>query len=129
MERLFFAAGALLAGLAVAAGAFGSHGLQGRLSAERMEVYQVAVRYQMFHALGCLAAAWAVRRYPGSASRAAGWLFLAGILVFSGSLYALVLSELRWLGAITPLGGLAFLAGWLSLALAALRARSSASGA
>jgi uncharacterized membrane protein YgdD (TMEM256/DUF423 family) len=75
----------------------------------------------MYHALALLAAAWAATRWPGPLTTAAGWLFVAGTLIFSGSLYALSLSGLRWLGAITPLGGIAFIGGWLCLALAAWR--------
>jgi uncharacterized membrane protein YgdD (TMEM256/DUF423 family) len=84
-------------------------------------VFETAARYQMYHALGLLAAAWAAHRWPGPLPLWAAGLFLAGTVLFSGSLYALALSGLRWLGAITPLGGLAFLAGWLCLALAARR--------
>jgi uncharacterized membrane protein YgdD (TMEM256/DUF423 family) len=121
MERLFAGLGALLAALAVAAGAFGAHGLRGRLSPEMLAVYETGVRYQMYHSLALLAVAWAVPRWPGVPAALAGWLFVAGIVVFSGSLYGLALSDLRWLGAITPLGGLAFIAGWLLLAWAAWR--------
>ena len=121
MERLFAGLGALLAALAVAAGAFGAHGLRGRLSPEMLAVYETGVRYQMYHSLALLAVAWAVARWPGGPAAFAGWLFVAGIVVFSGSLYVLALSDLRWLGAITPLGGLAFIAGWLLLAWAAWR--------
>ena len=120
MERLYFALGSASALLGVAAGAFGAHGLRDRLSAEMLAVYETAVRYQLFHALALLAVAWAVRRWPGPATAAAGWLFVAGTLLFSGSLYALSLSGVRWLGAITPLGGLAFLVGWGCLIWAAL---------
>jgi uncharacterized membrane protein YgdD (TMEM256/DUF423 family) len=122
MDRLFIAVGAIAAGLAVAAGAFGAHGLRGRLDAELLAVFETAARYQMYHALALFAVAWAVRRWPESPAALAGWCFVAGIVVFSGSLYALALSGTRWLGAITPLGGLAFLAGWAILAWAALRA-------
>ncbi len=121
MERLYFALGSASALLGVAAGAFGAHGLRDRLSTEMLAVYETAVRYQLFHALALLAVAWAVSRWPGPATAAAGWLFVAGTLLFSGSLYALSLSGLRWLGAITPLGGLAFLVGWGCLIWAALR--------
>lgn len=78
--------------------------------------FEVGVRYQMYHALALLAVAWAHTRWPGPFVTAGGWLFVAGIIVFSGSLYALSLTGVRWLGAITPLGGVAFLAGWLCLA-------------
>ena len=121
MDRLFFSLGALSAFVSVAAGAFGAHALRTRLSPELLGVFETAARYQMYHALGLIAAAWAVARWPGALPQAAGWLFLAGTVLFSGSLYALALSGIRWLGAITPLGGAAFLAGWICLALAARR--------
>ena len=120
-DRVFFAVGALSALLAVAAGAFGAHALRERLTADMLAVFEVGARYHMYHALGLLAAAWAVSRWPGGPATAAGWLFVAGTLVFSGSLYLLVLTGQRWLGAVTPLGGLAFLLGWAALAWAALR--------
>jgi uncharacterized membrane protein YgdD (TMEM256/DUF423 family) len=118
MDRTFFLLGALSAFVGVAAGAFGAHGLKERLSAEMLAVFETGARYQMYHAFALLAAAWAAARWPGAWASAAGWLFVAGTLVFSGSLYALSLTGQRWLGAITPLGGLAFLAGWLCLAAA-----------
>jgi uncharacterized membrane protein YgdD (TMEM256/DUF423 family) len=110
--------GALSAFVGVAAGAFGAHGLKERLSAEMLAVFETGARYQMYHAFALVASAWAVARWPGAWSNASGWLFVAGTLVFSGSLYVLSLTGLRWLGAVTPLGGLAFLAGWLCLAAA-----------
>ena len=118
MDRTFFLIGALSAFVGVAAGAFGAHGLKERLSAELLAVFETGVRYQMYHAFALLAAARAASRWPGTWTSAAGWLFVAGTLVFSGSLYALSLTGQRWLGAITPIGGLAFLAGWLCLAAA-----------
>ena len=119
MERTFFLVGSVVAGLAVAAGAFGAHGLKERLTPDMLVIFETAARYQMYHGLALLAAAWGAGRWPGGASTAAGWLFLAGVLVFSGSLYALSLSGVRWLGAITPIGGVCFLAGWVALAIAA----------
>lgn len=122
MERTFFALGAISAFLAVAAGAFGAHGLKDRLSPEMLAIFETGARYQMYHALALMATAWAQTRFSGSGIvTTAGWLFVIGTLVFSGSLYVLSLTETRWLGAITPIGGLAFLAGWLCLAYAALR--------
>lgn len=121
MTHAFFAVGCLSAFLAVAAGAFGAHALEGRLAADRLETFELAARYQMYHALGLLAVAWATTRWPGAAATSAGWLFVAGTVVFCGTVYALGLGGPRWLGAITPLGGLSFLAGWLLLAWAALR--------
>jgi uncharacterized membrane protein YgdD (TMEM256/DUF423 family) len=123
MERIFLALGALSAAISVAAGAFGAHALKARLSEDLLAVFETGARYQMFHALGILAAAWACGRFPGAAATWAGWLFAAGTVLFSGSLYALALSGVRALGAITPVGGVAFIAGWIALAAAALRAR------
>lgn len=121
MDRLFFTLGCLSAFIAVAAGAFGAHGLKTRVAPDLLLVFETGARYQMYHALALLACAWAVTRWPGPLATTAGWLFVAGTLVFSGSLYALVLTGHRWLGAITPLGGVAFLLGWLCLAVAAIR--------
>ena len=121
MERVFFSLGAVLAFLAVAAGAFGSHAVRSRLSPDLLDVFETAARYHFFHALGLFAAGFAAARWPGTAAHLAGWLFLAGIILFSGSLYLLSLTGVRWLGAITPFGGLAFLAGWLCLAWAGWR--------
>lgn len=119
MERLFFTLGSASAFLAVVAGAFAAHGLRGRLSPEMLAVFEVGARYQMYHALGLLGVAWAATRWPGSLVSAAGWLFVIGTVIFSGSLYALSLTGVRVLGAATPLGGLAFLAGWFCLAWSA----------
>ena len=121
VERLFVILGSLSAGLAVALGAFGAHGLRSRLLPDRLVTFETAVRYQIYHALGLLAVAAAITRGPGSSLPvAAGWLFVLGTLLFSGSLYLLALTDKRWLGAITPFGGLAFIAGWICLALSAL---------
>jgi uncharacterized membrane protein YgdD (TMEM256/DUF423 family) len=121
MDKLFFAIGSISGFLGVMLGAFGAHALKGRLDAELLATFEVGVRYQMYHALALLAVGWAATRWPGAAVTASGWLFVAGTVIFSGSLYALALSGARWLGAITPLGGLAFLAGWLCLAWAAYK--------
>lgn len=116
MDRTFALLGALSAFVAVAAGAFGAHGLKSRLTPELLAVFETGARYQMFHALALLAVAWAQSRWPGGAATWSGWLFVAGTLLFSGSLYALALTGARWMGAITPVGGLALLLGWLCLA-------------
>jgi uncharacterized membrane protein YgdD (TMEM256/DUF423 family) len=120
-ERLFFTLGAASALVSVGAGAFGAHALRARLSPELLAAFETGARYQMYHALGLLAVGWAVTRWPGPWAVRAGWLFVAGTLLFSGSLYALALSGIRWLGAITPFGGVAFLAGWACLVLAIRR--------
>lgn len=116
----WFRAGSALMFLAVAAGAFGAHALKARLTPERLAVFETAVRYQAYHALALLAV-WAAAR--GGASRplsAAGWCFLLGIWFFSGSLYALCLTDIKLFGAVTPVGGLLFLIGWACLAAAPL---------
>ena len=123
MDRVFFGIGALFALLGVMAGAFGSHALRARLAPDMLNVFEIAVRYQLIHALGLLAVAWAVTRWPGAAVNAAGWLFVAGIVLFSGSLYLLTLLGTRGLGIITPIGGVAMMAGWACLAWAAFSAR------
>jgi uncharacterized membrane protein YgdD (TMEM256/DUF423 family) len=121
VDRLFFALGSASALVAVAAGAFGAHGLRARLTPDLLAVFETGARYQMYHALALLAVGWAAIRWPGPWPLRAGWLFVAGTLLFSGSLYALALSGVRWLGAITPVGGVAFLAGWACLLLGLLR--------
>lgn len=119
MSRMFLTLGAVSAAIAVACGAMGAHALRGRLDGRMLETFEVAARYQMYHALALLAAAWVAGRAPGILSGAAGWLFVAGTLLFSGSLYVLSLGGPRWLGPVTPMGGVAFMAGWICLALAA----------
>ena len=117
-----FAAGAVMCGLGVLLGAFGAHGLRGRVTPEMLAVFETGVRYHLVHGLALLAVAWATTRWPNTWISASGWLFVAGIVVFSGSLYLLSITGVRWLGAITPIGGLCFVAGWLILALSAMRA-------
>ncbi len=122
MERTFFIIASLLGGLSVALGAFGAHALEARISADLLQTYETAVRYQFFHVIALFIAAMAIVRYPNSnMGTVAGWLFIVGIVLFSGSLYLLIASGQRWMGAITPLGGVAFIAGWICLALAAWR--------
>ena len=112
---------AILAGLAVAAGAFASHALKAQLAERALEVFETATRYQMYHALALLMVGLLLSRAEAAQSPliASGWAFIVGIALFSGSLYALSLSGLKWLGAITPLGGVAFIVGWGCLAIAA----------
>ena len=119
MARLFFGLGAVSGALAVALGAFAAHGLRSRISADALATFETGARYQMYHALALLAVAWALGRWPSAWTSAAGWLFVAGTVLFSGSLYLLAVTGVRALGAITPLGGLAFTLGWLALACAA----------
>lgn len=121
MTRIFLAIAAILAGIAVAAGAFASHGLRERLSDRALEIFETGARYQMYHALALLLVGVLLSRAEAAQSLliAAGWAFVAGIAIFSGSLYALSLSGIKVLGAITPLGGVAFLGGWTCLAIAA----------
>lgn len=121
MVRTFWLLGSLFALLAVAAGAFGAHALRERLSDDLLVIFETGARYQMYHALALLAVAWAASQWPNALTSAAGWLFTLGIVIFSGSLYTLALSGQRWWGAITPIGGVAFIAGWACLALAAWR--------
>ena len=123
MERVFLTLGALSALVSVAAGAFGAHALRAQLSSDLLDTFETAARYQMYHALALLAVGlWLTRSSEGSGwASAAGWLFVAGTVLFSGSLYLLALSGVRWLGAITPLGGVAFLLGWAALAYGASR--------
>jgi uncharacterized membrane protein YgdD (TMEM256/DUF423 family) len=124
VDRLFIALGALSGCLAVAAGAFGAHGLRARLSAEMLDVFQTGATYEMYHALALLGVGILLARFSTDGSTwltVSGWMFLAGSILFSGSLYLLALSGTTWLGAITPLGGVAFLIGWLALAVGVLR--------
>lgn len=125
-EQRFPALGALFGGLAVAAGAFGAHALRARLSPRDLEIFETAVRYQLVHALALFAVAWGIgcnRRW----GTAAGWLMTAGIVIFSGSLYLLVLTDQRWLGAVTPVGGVALILGWGCLLGAILHAEVAGS--
>lgn len=122
MARTFWMLGCVFGLVAVGAGAFGAHALRARLTPDLLAVWETAARYQMYHALALLVVALAASRWPAGGWSAPGWLFTAGIVIFSGSLYVLALSGVRWLGAITPLGGAALLAGWLLLALAGARA-------
>jgi uncharacterized membrane protein YgdD (TMEM256/DUF423 family) len=120
VDRVFISLAALSGCLAVAFGAFGAHALKDRLSGDMLQVFQTGVSYQMYHALALLAVGVLLARFSSQGSTllsAAGWLFVAGSVLFSGSLYLLSLTGTTWLGAITPLGGVAFLLGWLALAV------------
>jgi uncharacterized membrane protein YgdD (TMEM256/DUF423 family) len=120
MDRIFVMLGSGLMFLGVALGAFGAHGLSAYLARyELANTFETAVRYHLIHALAIFIVAWAVDKWAGTLPTWAGYLFVAGIVLFSGSLYLLVATRARWLGAITPLGGVAFLAAWLCLFLAA----------
>jgi uncharacterized membrane protein YgdD (TMEM256/DUF423 family) len=120
--RVFLALGSASAFLAVAGGAFGAHALRRRLDENLLAVFETGIRYQMYHALALLAVAWAMDRWGGGLVAASGWLFVAGTVVFSGSLYLLALTGQRMFGAVTPIGGVAFLGGWLVLLIGVLRA-------
>ena len=113
MARLFCIIGSLSAFLAVALGAFAAHGLKGKLASDLYDIFEVGVRYHLYHSLALFVVAWATTQFPQASIPSAGWLFIAGLIIFSGSLYALSLSGMRWLGAITPIGGICFLGGWL----------------
>lgn len=121
MQRCFFILGSSFALVGVIAGAFGAHALKGRISGGMLETFEVAVRYQMYHAIAILAVAWAVTQWSGQLIHYAGWSFVVGTCIFSGSLYILSLTGIRWLGAITPIGGLILIVGWACLIWGALR--------
>ncbi len=119
MAKLFISLASISGMLAVAFGAFGAHALKNRLDDYALGVYQTAVQYHFYHSLALLAVGVIALSQPhGALLRSSGWLFLLGIIVFSGSLYLLSISGIRWLGAVTPLGGLAFIAAWGCLAAA-----------
>lgn len=126
--RKLLIAGALLAAAGVASGAFGAHALRDVLDARSLAVWQTAVQYHLIHALAAVAVALAVSAPQRRSFAAAGWLLLAGVVLFSGSLYLLAFTGVRWLGAITPLGGVAFIAGWLLLAWTGCARRGVRSG-
>ena len=120
MNKRFFSIAALFGALSVAFGAFAAHGLKPRLDAHMLDNWQTGVRYQFYHTFALFVAAWLTARLPECKSaRVAGWLFVAGILIFSGSLYIMAVTNLRWLGMITPFGGIALIGGWTLLAFAA----------
>lgn len=121
MEKLFGFTAALLGALGVGLGAFGAHGLRSRLEPRMLEVFETGVRYHLIHAVALLLVAVLISRHDSAAFRTAGWAFTGGIAVFSGTLYILSVTGMRWLGAITPLGGLALIVGWIALAVGFLK--------
>ncbi len=120
-QKCLLVCGALMGFISVAAGAFGAHALKSKVDPNMLNVFEVGARYQMYHALAICTAVWASTLIPGTLASTAGWLFFAGTLIFSGSLYALALTGIKVIGAITPIGGIILLAGWACLSLAALR--------
>lgn len=121
MDRLFAIVGSFFAMTGIALGAFGAHFLKERLSSEKLSVLEIGIRYQIYHALALFVVAWAISRWPSQSTISVGWLFIMGVLLFSGSLYLIVLTGQRWLGAVTPIGGLAMILGWAILAWVAFR--------
>ncbi|ADF41991.1 MULTISPECIES: DUF423 domain-containing protein [Priestia] len=120
--KLFLIIGAINAMLAVALGAFGAHGLEGKISEKYLEVWKTGVQYQMFHAMGLFVIAFLLNKFPQSSLlTASGWIMFAGIVLFSGSLYVLSTSGIKVLGAITPLGGVAFIVAWILIVVAAVK--------
>lgn len=123
MARIFATSGCFLGFLAVAIGAFGAHGLKKHFEThpDLLTIFETGVQYHMYHALALLAVAWIALKVPCGLSHAAGYCFLVGIVIFSGSLYVMALTNVRWLGAITPIGGVAMLVGWICLGIASWR--------
>lgn len=122
MERLLFMLASLLGGVGVGLGAFGAHAMRGRIAENLIANYETGVRYHFYHALALFAVVIAIQRWPNSTLPViAGWLFVIGVVIFSGSLYVMAFTGLRWLGAITPIGGVALIAGWVCLLLVAWR--------
>ena len=121
MSRIFLAIAAAFGGISVILGAFASHALKDKLSERALEIWETGTKYQMYHALALILVALLLNRLPGLTPLVvAGYSFIAGIVLFSGSLYALSLSGIKILGAVTPLGGVAFITGWIALAIAAI---------
>jgi uncharacterized membrane protein YgdD (TMEM256/DUF423 family) len=124
LDRLLYVCAGIAGFVGVALGAFAAHGLKSTLAPGLLAVFETAVRYQMYHVFAIIAAAWGWARWQHKIFAFAGWMFVAGIVIFSGSLYVLALTGARWSGAITPFGGLALLTGWLCLAIGAWRAKA-----
>lgn len=123
--KIFAVLGSVFGFLGVAIGAFAAHGLKNKLSSEMFQVFEVGVRYHMYHALALFAVAWAISVCHSNLIAASGWFFTFGIFIFSGSLYALALSGVKVWGALTPIGGLMFLAGWAALCFGFLKSLQS----
>jgi uncharacterized membrane protein YgdD (TMEM256/DUF423 family) len=123
MDRFFFVLGCFSALIAVTGGAFGTHALRGKLTSDALNTFEVGVRYQFYHAIALIAVAWAIAHWPNANAAIAGWFFLAGTVLFSGSLYALCLTGIQRFGVVTPVGGLLFIAGWIYLAWTIFQAR------
>ena len=121
ISKFFFLLGAFFAMVAVILGAFGAHALKQKISAEMLSIFEVGVRYQMYHALGLILLALALQHFPGFPLEIAGWLFLAGVILFSGSLYILALTGNTLWGAVTPVGGLLWIVGWIFVCYAPFR--------
>jgi uncharacterized membrane protein YgdD (TMEM256/DUF423 family) len=121
-SQRFLLIGAILAGSGVAAGAFGAHALKEILDAPMLQVFETATRYVMYHDFGLCIVSLAIDRFPEQGLEKSGWFFIAGILLFSGSLYVVSLAGIRWMGAVTPIGGLAFIIGWVLLGWGVWRA-------
>ena len=125
-SNIFFVLASAGGFLAVAIGAFGAHGLRASLAPEAMAVFETGVRYQMYHSFALFLPGWALKNYPARFFTVSGWCFVGGIVLFSGSLYLLATTGVRAFGAVTPFGGLAFLAGWLALGVGFWKARTAA---
>jgi len=123
--KLFAILGAIGALLSVALGAFGAHALKSTLSPSMLETFETGVRYQMYHSLALFAVAWAIDRFGPALFTTAGWFLVAGVVIFSGSLYILTLSGVRWWGAVTPIGGVSFLIGWGMMVYALFKQQAS----
>lgn len=120
MQKLFLTLGSIAMALAVSLGAFGAHGLKNKLTEDLLTIFETGVQYHFYHALGLLLIGVVAHWLPdSSALRWSGWLMVAGILIFSGSLYLLSITGIKWLGAITPIGGVCFIVSWILLAIAA----------
>lgn len=121
MQKTFFVIGAVLAFIAVGAGAFGTHGLKHKLSAEMLDIFEVGVKYQMYHALAIILVALSFNLFANAMMAWSGWIFLGGTILFSGSLYILALTGIKAWGAVTPIGGLLFLIGWALYAISIIK--------